>query len=173
MSPPSPRATTGTLRRALPLAIALFLGAAALFAVFRGGRNIAVGRPITASSVRLGDPRGLVNGFVEYGGYALHTKTETPAWVRVDLESSRSIAEIRIYSRGDGYLDVRDAQLAIDVSEDGVTYRRAGRCTEVFSQLSPCVVDARDGAPALRGRYVLVTRSGALVLSEIEVIEAP
>lgn len=133
------------------------------------GRNAALHKPVAVSSVRLGDPRALVNGFVEYGGYALHTKTEPFAWVRVDLESPRPLSEIRLYARGDGYYDLPSARIDVGLSEDGLTYRRAGRCADIFTQLDPCVIDA-TGEPA---RYVLVSNASALVLSEIEAIEAP
>lgn len=118
--------------------------------------------------MRLGDPAGLVNGFVEYGGYALHTKNDSPAWVRIDLQAIHRLGEIRLYSRGDGFLDERGAQVAVELSEDGRTYRRAGACDGLFSQLSPCVVDARRAS----ARYVQVTHRSLLVLSEIEVAEA-
>lgn len=167
--PPTPSRHVGrgrALRLVLPLA--LIAAAALAFLSLRPGRNLALHKPVTASSIRLGAPEGLVNGFVEYGGYALHTRTESPAWVRVDLGSPHRISEVRLYSRGDGFLDDRSAQLTVDLSEDGLVTHRAGRCAELFSQLFPCVIDARGQT----ARYVLVSHGAVLVLSEIEVIEA-
>jgi hypothetical protein len=156
-------------RRAVAIALgaAAILGGAGALAVGLAPRNLARGMPVKASSVRLGDPAAVVNGFIEYSSYAVHTRTENPAWVRVDLVTVQPIGEIRLYNRGDGFLDEAESLMAVDLSRDGVNYRRAGTCPEVFTQLQPCVI-AANGEEA---RYVRVAHRRVVVLSEIEVFE--
>ncbi len=152
-------------RRAVAIALgaAAILGGVAAFAL--APKNLARGMPVKASSVRLGDPAAVVNGFVEYSSYAVHTRSESPAWVRVDLLAERPIGEVKLYNRGDGFFDEAGARMAVDLSRDGVTYHRAGICPEIFTQLHPCVI-AANGEEA---RYVRVLHRSVVVLSEIEV----
>lgn len=152
-------------------AVAIALGAAAILggaaALALAPKNLARGMPVKASSVRLGDPAAVVNGFVEYSSYAVHTRTENPSWLRVDLLAPHPIGEVKLYNRGDGFLDESEALMAVDLSRDGVTYHRAGVCPEIFTQLHPCVI-AANGEEA---RYVRVVHRRVVVLSEIEVFE--
>src|ERR1700722_19112259 len=76
--------------------LALACGAAALVAG-RARQNLALHRPVTSSSVRWGDPAGVVNGVVEWGAYALHTRHDHGAWVTVDLGRSFRVDEVRYY----------------------------------------------------------------------------
>jgi hypothetical protein len=146
----------------------LFVGALCAGAPGCGPDNLAVGKPVRVSSVRLGDPAGAVNGLVEWGSIAVHTRTDSPAWLVIDLQGTHSIGEVRLFNRGDGYYDERSAQIAVEVAPDGGGYRRVGACREIFTQAAPCVVDI-GGAPA---RYVRLVHRSHLVLSEVEVIEA-
>lgn len=130
-----------------------------------GRENLARGRPVRASSVRLGDPAAVVNGAVEWGSFALHTADDSPAWLLVDLGRSAPIGDVEIFNRGDGYYDAWSTRVAVEVSADGQTFRRIGRCMEIFTQVSPCSVEAHG----VRARWVRLVHPRALVLSEVEV----
>ncbi len=130
-------------------------------------RDLALHKPVRISSVRLGDPAGAVNGIVEWGSYAVHTKRDSPAWFVVDLEERHRIGEVRVYGRGDGYLN-DGPPMAVELSEDGLRFGRPVSCEAAVTQLSPCRV-AMGGAAA---RYVRVLHPTHLVLSEVEVFEA-
>jgi hypothetical protein len=149
----------------------LALGAAsiaALLAGCRGRENLARGRPVRISSVRLGDPAGVVNGFVEWGSYAVHTKNDAPAWLTIDLGGAFPVGAVTIAGRGDGFLDERSAQITVEISSDGKAFRRVGACREIFTQAAPCEVSA-GGAEA---RHVRLVHRSHLVLSEVEVFAA-
>lgn len=133
-----------------------------------GRENIAEGRPAWASSVRLGDPAGAVNGFVEWGSYAVHTGNDSPAWLVIDLGRRVRIGEVTVFPRGDGYLDERGSRIGVEVSDDGRAFRRVGGCRELFTQAAPCSVTPVGAA----GRYVLLVHRTTLVVSEVEVREA-
>jgi len=130
-------------------------------------RDLALHKPVRISSVRLGDPAGAVNGFVEWGSYAVHTNRDSPAWFLVDLQESHRIGEVRVYGRGDGYL-IDGPPMAVEVSKDGQHFERSISCETAVTQLSPCHVDMRGAA----ARYVRVQHRTHLVLSEVEVFEA-
>ncbi len=132
----------------------------------RARQNIARGRPVTASSARFGHPSAVVNGVVEWGSYALHTGADRPAWFKIDLEGTHRIEEVRVYGRGDALLNEDAPPVPVELSLDGQTWTRAGACEGVFTQASPCRIEA-GGAPA---RYVRLTYP-YLVLSEVEVFE--
>jgi hypothetical protein len=159
-------------RRALQLAPALALAAAGLTATIAfsfGPTNLALHRPVTTSSIRLGNPQGAVNGIIEWGSYAVHTRSESPAWLEIDLGAVHRIHEVRIYNRGDGFYDERSARIAVQLSPEGRTFRTLGGCTAIFTQASPCRVQI-DGEPA---RYLRLEHRTHLVLSEVEVFGDP
>lgn len=145
--------------------VALF---AALGAPSYGRENLAAGKPVQMSSVRLGDPAGAVNGFVEWGSYAVHSQNDSPAWLSIDLDGTFPVGEVKIWSRGDGYHDEQSARVTVEVSDDGKAFRPVGACREVFTQAAPCSVPV-DGALA---RHVRLVHRSHLVLSEVEVLEA-
>ncbi len=147
--------------------LTLALGAAALVAG-RAHQNLALHRPVTSSSVRWGDPAGVVNGVVEWGAYALHTRHDHGAWVTVDLGRSFRVDEVRYYGRGDGFFGEDAVPVAVELSVDGRTYQQAGVCQPLVTQVSPCHVQP-GGAAA---RYVRLKHPGYLVVSELEVFGA-
>jgi hypothetical protein len=150
--------------RVTSLAIAVALGGSAIaFASAR--QNLALHRPVHASSVLLGDPAGVVNGFVEWGTYALHSRGGAPAWFVIDLERATPIGVVRIFGRGDGYHTDSSSFIAVEVSTDGRTFKRAAVCPGIATQVSPCRVDL-GGALASQVR---LTHPTHLVLSEVEV----
>jgi hypothetical protein len=56
----------------------------------------------------------------------------------------------------------------VDLSDDGVTFRVAGACRDIFTQATPCVVSLVHQ----RARFVRVA-AAEVVLSEVEVYAAP
>jgi hypothetical protein len=125
-------------------------------------RNLARGKPVTASSIRFGTPQALVNGAIEWGTFGLHTGGGR-AWATIDLEDFFSLSSAEIFGRGDGHVEA-GLPLAVDLSDDGVTFRPAGSCTDIFTQATPCVVNLDHQ----RARFVRVAAS-EIVLSEVEV----
>src|SRR5262249_4118620 len=117
------RSVAAILRlRALRIAAAALFVAAAIAAAgaaARAPRNLALHRPVTASSTRYGSPAGLVNGSIEWGTFALHTLSGGTAWVVIDLEAPHAIQEIRVYNRGDSGIEDA-AGTRIELSQDGV-----------------------------------------------------
>jgi hypothetical protein len=147
--------------------VAVALGALALLAV-RARADLALHKPVRISSVRLGDPEGAVNGFVEWGSYAVHTRNDSPAWFLVDLEDTLPLGEVRISGRGDGFFTDERSPIAVELSGDGKRFTRAAVCPPIVTQVSPCRAHL-DGAPA---RFVRLVHPSHLVLSEVEVFAA-
>jgi hypothetical protein len=135
----------------------------ALIEWIQAPRNVARGKNISASSVALGRPEALVNGAIEWGRFAFTTE-RTPSYVTIDLGKPYELVEARIYNRGDSYLD-QQVPLDIEFSVDGSSYSKAGRCTEFFTQTTPCTVSLHG----FRARHVRVSRPGEIALTEIEV----
>ncbi|MGO9836537.1 MAG: discoidin domain-containing protein [Polyangiaceae bacterium] len=146
----------------LLLALSVALGVRSLTAP----RNVARGKKVTASSVRFGSPQALVNGAIEWGTFGLHTGAGSE-WAVIDLGTFYSLVSADIYARGDGRLEF-NLPLRVDLSDDGVTFRPAGACKELFTQATPCVVNLGHQ----RARYVRVAAS-EVVLSEVEVYGEP
>jgi hypothetical protein len=126
-------------------------------------RNLARGKPVTASSVRFGAPQGLVNGSIEWGTFGLHTGSSGREWATIDLLGFYSLDSAEIYSRGDGRFEF-NLPLRVELSDDGSSFRAGGACSELFTQSIPCLVDLHHQ----RARYVRVTAS-EVVLAEVEV----
>jgi hypothetical protein len=110
----------------------------------------------------------VVNGVVEWGAYALHTRHDAGAWVTVDLEGAFRIDEVRYYGRGDGFFGEDATPVAVELSMDGRTFRQAGVCDPIVTQASPCQVRPASA----RARYVRLKHPGYLVVSELEVYGA-
>jgi hypothetical protein len=153
-------------RRRLAAALLLLVAVAGLGRWLTAPRNIARGKRVTASSVRFGAPQGLVNGAIEWGTFGLHTGSGRE-WATIDLGDFYSLASAEIYGRGDGHLE-SGLPLSVDLSDDGVTFRVAGACRDIFTQATPCVVSLVHQ----RARFVRVA-AAEVVLSEVEVYAAP
>jgi hypothetical protein len=149
--------------RLVRLAILLAAAATLVAARSRGGRDLALHKPVRISSVLLGDPAGVVNGFVEWGSYAVHTRSQGPAWLIVDLEAPARVGDVRVSGRGDGFFTEQGPPMVVEVSDDGVSFHHAVSCDPIVTQASPCRV-AFGGVPA---RYVRVRHASHLVLSEV------
>ena len=129
--------------------------------------NLARGKPVSASSRYPGTPdgTGLVDG--DTGGtYAIHTNREAEAWVMVDLQGSHPIATVKVYNRGDGWFD-EGLPLAVEFSDDGVTWQQVAVRTEHFDQSPPWRVDA--AGRSARFVRLRVSGTGIVALGELEV----
>jgi hypothetical protein len=159
-----------TLRRTRALRIAAAMAAvlaalAIALAAWRAPKNLALHKPVTASSVLYGNPAGLVNGSIEWGSFAFHSSWGAPTWVLIDLEATSSIHEIRIWNRGDEKL-ADAAGTRVELSDDGATFRPAATCEDLFTQATPCRLALGDA----RARYVKLVHPVYLALSEVEVL---
>jgi F5/8 type C domain len=152
----------------------LCAGLVAIFLLFELGvaiftkKNIALNKPATASSQRMGapPPAGINNGEIE-PGFGFHTGVETNPWVRIDLEGSHPIHEVRVYNRGD--FDPSTAlPLVLQFSGDGSEYTDVEERTEPFTRTSPWVVKV-DGRSARFVRVLQPKVGGFIALTEIEV----
>jgi hypothetical protein len=129
--------------------------------------NVALGKPVHASSRRAGTPDGhdLVDGDIG-NSYGVQTNTEENPSVVIDLEGPYSIDRVNLHNRVDGWFD-DSLPLVVEVSLDGLHYDEIGRREQHFDANPPWVVEGR-GRPA---RYVRVrvARRSYLALSEVEV----
>jgi len=165
---PVSHAEVRRLRMKRQIAAGLFalLAPAAVVRCATAPRNVALGKHVTASSVRFGAPQALVNGAIEWGTFGLHTGSGRE-WATIDLGKFYPLAFAEIYGRGDGHVE-SGLPLNVELSDDGVAFRLAGACADIFTQATPCVVNlARQ-----RARFVRVT-AWEIVLSEVEVYAAP
>lgn len=129
-----------------------------------GERNLALGKPVSPSSIRLNppNPAELVDGRTQ-GTIGIHTNDEPAPQIVIDLEAVHAIHTIKVYNRGDGWFD-DSLPLLVDTSTDGVTYDPVARRTNHFDVWS---MDAGGRA----ARYVRIRRSdpGYIALNEVEV----
>ncbi len=124
--------------------------------------NLARGRHVEASSqFRDFQPKGVVDG--SESGIGVHTARQEEPWVTVDLGAPKPIHEIVVFNSTHCCMG-RVVPLALEVSEDGKSWRTVARQDEVFRKWRA------DFAPT-QARYVRarVLRTSLLHLSEIEV----
>ncbi|MGH7270758.1 MAG: discoidin domain-containing protein [Polyangiaceae bacterium] len=167
----SPANVKGTRygRQAGVAIVALWLAHAAFAAVF-GPRDLALGKPVRASSHQPGtpDPSGLVDGKIAdtYGFHTLVSSHE-PSWAIIDLQQIADIHEIVVYNRSDVNFD-DGLPFALDLSTDGVTYHEVAHRDKSFGDggfmSPPWRVKVRDHA-----RYVRVRAKRYMALNEVEV----
>lgn len=147
-------------------------GAVLLGLVFLGraaaSENLALHKPVRISSLLLGNPAGVVNGLVEWGSFAVHSRSQGEAWLEIDLEEKAPVGEVRIFGRGDGYYTDSRTPIGVEVSGNGRDFERVASCEPVVTQVAPCRARV-DGVPA---RYVRLVHPSHLVLSEVEVYAA-
>jgi hypothetical protein len=132
-----------------------------------GPVNVALGKPVHASSRRAGTPDGhdLVDGDTG-NSFGVHTNAEESPSVVVDLEGPYSIDRVNVHNRVDGWFD-DCLPLVVEVSLDGTHYDEIGRREQHFDANPPWVVEGR-GRPA-RFVRVRVAKHSYLALSEVEV----
>jgi F5/8 type C domain-containing protein len=128
--------------------------------------NLALGRPVSASSVAFGGtPDKAVDG-VRYGALGFHSDGPSSAWWSVDLGRAYTLERVVAYGRADCCFD-QSVPLAFEVSLDGKKYRRISERTELFTQSDPWLIPGQANiARFIRFRTLRKTH---LVLSEIEV----
>jgi hypothetical protein len=148
--------------------VTLALGAAvASLAWVRSPHNVARGKPVTASSIRMGSAQALTNGAIEWGTFGLHTGGSGREWATIDLQKFYALDYAEIYSRGDGRFEF-NLPLGVELSADGTSFKLAGACKDAFTQATPCVVELHKE----RARYVRVV-APEIVLAEVEVYGKP
>lgn len=130
-------------------------------------RNLAWRKKVRMDNVILGNPAHAVNGIIEWGSYAVHTRRGAVSF-EVDLEEPSNIGIVRIYGRGDGFHTDSRMPIVVQHSVDGQTYATAGRCGLVLTQVAPCEIDLGG----FSARYVRLSHPTHLVLTEVEVFPA-
>lgn len=151
-------------RLAALVLLVLLLGAHFARARF-GERNLAFGKPVIPSSIRLNppNPAELVDGRTR-GTIGIHTNDEPAPQIVIDLEAEHTIHTIKVYNRGDGWFD-DVLPLVVDTSIDGVTYEPLARRTNHFDMWA---MDA--GGRTARFVRVRRTEPGYIALNEVEVL---
>ena len=137
---------------------ALALLSWALLALF-GSENVALHKPVTVSGVHPAsgaEPGGLTDGVIAGAPYGVHTNVGETSWAQVDLEAVYELDKVKIYNRGDGFLD-DGLPMTLQVSENGVTFVDVETRTTHFTQTSPWVAKPRGRA----ARYVRIAARGA------------
>jgi hypothetical protein len=136
-----------------------------------GPIDVALGKPVHASSRRPGTPDGheLVDGDVGTS-FGIHTNTEDEPHIVIDLQGDFTVDKVVVYNRVDGWFD-DSLPLVVEVSVDGVHYDEVGRREQHFDADPPWVLPAQGRvAHFVRLR---VARHSYLTLSEVEVIGRP
>ncbi len=133
-------------------------------------RNIALHKAVTSSS-RAYDtvPEGALNGERKWQ-FDFHSGLEDWPWLAIDLGRRYSITRIRVYGRSDTAFD-QSIPLALEVSDDGVSYRRIAHRSEPFSDFDPWIV--KPAAVVTRFLRLRTLRRSVLVLNEVEVNGQP
>jgi hypothetical protein len=132
-----------------------------------GPVNIAVGKPVHASSYHPYSPTGreLVDGRPGFT-YGLATGNEDSPTFVIDLEGDYAIDRIVVHNRSDGWWD-ECIPLVVELSRDGTTYTEVGRREEVFGYDEPWTI-AASHRPA-RSVRLRLARHGYLALGRVEV----
>jgi len=130
-------------------------------------RDVALGKPVHASSRRPNTPDGheLVDGDLGTS-YGVHTNTEDNPFVVIDLQDSYWIDKVKVYNRVDGWFD-DCLPLVVELSTDGRSWEPIGHREEHFGADPPWVVDA-GGRRATQVR-LRKPGKGYIALSEVEV----
>jgi len=171
LKPVSPRQIK--LRRALRWTVV----ALAIVALFGGGaiwvftpKNVALHARVTSSSQAFDTvPAGVVDGH-RFGQLGFHSQNEDSPWLAIDLGRRFAIRRIKVFGRSDCCFD-QSIPLAIEASNDGVTYTKVDERTEGFSAYDPWVIKPAS----LVAQFIRLRRlkSGLLVVSEVEVNGRP
>jgi hypothetical protein len=152
-------AAVGLLLVALGFAAAQWVGAHAA----PGERNLARGKPVTASSYYQDEPYSptrLVDGNRRALGF--HTEWQENPLVTIDLLGLETVRRVVVYNRNE-YRE-RAVPLIIETSSDGQTYQQFARRDETFAEW-----EAKAGP--VRARYVRlrVPHHTCFHLNEVEV----
>lgn len=128
--------------------------------------NLALHRPARSSSVNFDtQAAGAVDGELN-GRFGFHSQEEDSPWLSIDLERPCLLKAVEIYGRGDCCYD-QSIPLALEVSDDGKSYRPIAERTTPFDEYDPWVVKPVGE----RARFVRLRAKhhGLLVLGEVVV----
>jgi hypothetical protein len=159
------------VRTARVLRVALGVAAVLALLVWLGAwilepKNIAKRKRATASST-MGEtiPAGAVDGSTG-GAFDFHSALEEQPWLAIDLERPYVITRAKIYGRRDAPYD-QSIPLALEVSDDGATFRQVAVRSEPFSDSDPWVV--APNAVVTRYLRLRTLKHSYLVVNEVEV----
>jgi hypothetical protein len=147
---------------------ALFACVLALGIVMRlaAPRDLALHKPVQSTPAAYETTAsGAVDG-EKNGRFGFHSEETDSPFLRIDLEKVFSVKTIKIFGRGECCFD-QSIPLALEISTDGVSFRKIAERTVLFSESDPWVVDA--GSVATRFVRLRVEHRAVLVLSEVEV----
>jgi hypothetical protein len=148
--------------------LALPLGAAAWSRV---PTNLALNKPVTASSrSQETNPEGVVDGRL-YGRFGFHSATEDRPWVVIDLGQVHHITDAQVFGRHDCCF-TQSVPLAFEVSVDGKEYRSLATKKDAFVSLEPWII-ADTNASARYVRLRTINKKSNLVLTEVIVNGRP
>ncbi len=129
-------------------------------------QNLALRKPVRSSptaydTTATGAVDGEKNGF-----FGFHSEEVDLPWLTVDLERRYLLATVKVFGRDDCCQE-QSLPLAVEVSDDGKTFRTLGTRTVPFSESDPW--ELRPDPTV--GRYIRLRtmRRSFLVLSEVEV----
>jgi hypothetical protein len=129
-------------------------------------KNYALDRPATSSSASFAtSPNGANDGSTN-DAFGFHSAEEDMPWWVVDMEKNVTVGEIKVYGRGDCCYD-QSIPLALEVSDDGVHFRKIAERSEPFSRANPWVI--RPDVLSTRFLRLHTQRRSFLVLSKVEV----
>src|SRR5579863_827595 len=113
--------------------------------------NLARGRPARASSTSFDTVAGGVVDGEREGRFGYHSREENSPWLEIDLERPTAIGTVKVFGRGDCCFD-QSTPLALELSDDGVAYRRVAERKEPFSGQDPWVAPIAAKARFVRLR---------------------
>jgi hypothetical protein len=131
--------------------------------------NLALNKLARSSSTDFGTaPVGAVDG-EKNGRFGLHTHEEDRPWLIIDLGRSYRIGTVKVFGRGDCCYE-QSIPLALEISDDGLSFRKLAERLEPFSESDPWVL-VPGSPPAARFVRLQTQRHSELVVSEVEVYE--
>jgi hypothetical protein len=151
--------------------LAAALAGIALLALFLVGlltpKNLAKGRPVSSNGgTMFGTTMAAAVDGSTSGDYEFHSTPEDSPWLAIDLGRPYDITQVKVFGRGDGTYD-QSIPLALEVSDDGSTYREVAQRAEPFSTYDPWVVKPTK----VVGQFVRLRtlKRACLVLDEVMV----
>jgi len=158
--------------RLAAITVLVVWGAVALAKAKLLPKNVALGKPVHASSLQVNPPSGaeLVDGQMGDTWFGVQTREEDNPNVVIDLLGIYWIDTIKVHNRVEGWFD-DCLPLVVELSRDGNKWEEIARRERHFDANPPWVVQAGGrGARYLRLR---VARHSYLALSEVEVYGQP
>lgn len=150
------------------LVLALGLGGLLIGATIKllSPTDIARHKVAGSSSAEYGTtPAGAVDG-EKNGSFGFHSGLEDSPWWSVDLQRTYRLKTIKVFGRGDCCTE-QSVPLAMEVSDDGLSFRKIAERIEPFSEKEPWVV--RPASAFARRVRLRTERRGHLVLGEVEI----